>query len=202
MRYVLSGFRRLRAILCSAASLLRRFRCRVGAMLCRTDFRMGRGNVLLVPVVVNGKGRVRIGDKNYFGCPTAPMMGNGALLIQARLPEASVVIGDGNATSNNFSIIAHDSVTIGNDCRIGDLVTIFDADAHEIDPLKRNVGIGKHAPVHIGNNVWLGSRVMVLKGVTIGDNSVIAAMSVVTKSIPENCVAAGNPAKVIKKIRE
>ncbi len=55
-------------------------------------------------------------------------------------------------------------------------------------------------PVRIGNNVWIGSRVMVLKGASIGDNSVIAAMSVVTSAIPANCVAAGVPAKVIRKI--
>nr|WP_268998954.1 DapH/DapD/GlmU-related protein [Leptospira interrogans] len=52
--------------------------------------------------------------------------------------------------------------------------------------------------VVIGNNVWLGSQVIVLKGVKIGDNSVIGAGSVVTKSIPENCLAAGNPAKPIR----
>lgn len=55
-------------------------------------------------------------------------------------------------------------------------------------------------PVTIGNNVWLGSRVMILKGVSIGDNSVIGASSVVTKPIPANCIAAGNPAKIIRYI--
>jgi maltose O-acetyltransferase len=60
--------------------------------------------------------------------------------------------------------------------------------------------VGTIKPVSIGNNVWIGSRVMILKGASIGDNSVIAAMSVVTSAIPANCVAAGVPAKVIRKI--
>ena len=58
----------------------------------------------------------------------------------------------------------------------------------------------KTAPVIIGNNVWIGMNATILKGVTIGDNSVVAAGSVVTKSVPANVVVAGNPAVVIKKL--
>jgi maltose O-acetyltransferase len=96
--------------------------------------------------------------------------------------------------------VATKSIVIGNGCQIGDLVAIYDTDFHEINPATRNNSTGECAPVHIGNNVWLGSRVIVLKGVTIGDNSVVAAMSVVTKSLPTNCIAAGVPAKVVKAI--
>jgi acetyltransferase-like isoleucine patch superfamily enzyme len=77
---------------------------------------------------------------------------------------------------------------------------VYDCDFHEVNQCIRSQGLGRSKPVHIGNNVGLGSRVMVLKVVTIGDNSVIAAMSVVTKSVPANCVAAGVPAKVIRSI--
>jgi maltose O-acetyltransferase len=83
---------------------------------------------------------------------------------------------------------------------IGDQVTILDCDFHEISPITRMNGVGPIEPVVIGDNVWLGSRVMVLKGVTIGENSVVAAMSVVTKSIPPNSIAVGNPARVIRSI--
>ena len=96
--------------------------------------------------------------------------------------------------------MANDCIAIGNKCQIGDLVAIYDSDFHEISPATRNRSTGPSAPVRIGNNVWLGSRVMVLKGVAIGDNSVIAAMSVVTKSVPPNSLAAGIPAKVIRSI--
>jgi maltose O-acetyltransferase len=85
-------------------------------------------------------------------------------------------------------------------CQIGDQVAIYDCDFHEINPSTRDRSYGPTSPVVIGNNVWLGSRVIVLKGVTIGDNSVVGAMSVVTKSIPANCVAAGIPARIIRHI--
>ncbi|EMI41654.1 transferase hexapeptide repeat containing protein [Rhodopirellula sp. SWK7] len=87
-------------------------------------------------------------------------------------------------------------MSIGDRCLIGDGVTIFDSDFHGIHPDQRHQ-LGNHSPVSISNNVWLGSRVMVLKGVSIGENSIVAAMSVVTKDIPANVIAAGNPARVI-----
>jgi maltose O-acetyltransferase len=161
---------------------------------------MYEGNRFAVPLVINGKGRVQIGRRNSFGFGMAPMLGNGSILIQARTPDAEIVIGERNISSNNIAIVATKSIVIGNGCQIGDLVAIYDTDFHEINPATRNNSTGECAPVHIGNNVWLGSRVIVLKGVTIGDNSVVAAMSVVTKSLPTNCIAAGVPAKVVKAI--
>jgi maltose O-acetyltransferase len=161
---------------------------------------MGKGNRLGVPLRVNGYGSVRIGSGNSLGYGMSPMMGSGTILIQARTPQASITIGEGNLTSNNISIVANDSIAIGDHCQMGDLVAIYDSDFHEINPATRNRTAGPSAPVRIGNNVWLGSRVMVLKGVSIGDNSVIAAMSVVTRSVPPNSLAAGIPAKVIRSI--
>ena len=79
-------------------------------------------------------------------------------------------------------------------------MAIYDCDFHEINPESRNASVGQILPVSIGDNVWLGSRIMVLKGVSIGSHSVIAAGSIVTQSIPSRCIAAGIPAKVIKKI--
>ena len=141
-----------------------------------------------------------IGRSNSFGFRAAPRLGTGEILLQPRSPDAEILIGDRNMTSNNLSILANRRITIGNDCLIGDLVVISDCDFHEISPANRNRGAGPTAAVSIGNNVWLGSRVMVLKGVIIGDNSVVAAMSVVTKSIPADSLAAGVPARVIRSI--
>jgi len=78
------------------------------------------------------------------------------------------------------------------------LTSIYDCDSHEVDPKFRRRSVGPIEPVIIGDNVWFGSRVQVLRGVSIGDNSVIGAGSVVVQSIPANCVAAGVPAKVIR----
>ena len=73
---------------------------------------------------------------------------------------------------------------------------------HPLDHSKRNKGIEWAKPITVGNNVWLGGDVTVLPGVTIGDNSVIGAGSVVTKDIPANCVAVGNPCRVLRKITD
>lgn len=153
-----------------------------------------------VPVRGDGAGTLVIGKHNSFGFRPCIRLGSGAILIQARHPNAEIFIGEGNAFSNNISIVANERITIGDRCRIGDMVAIWDCDFHELQPETRNRSHGATAPVHIGNNVWLGSRAIVMKGVTIGDNSVIAAMSVVTKSIPPNCIAAGFPARVVRSL--
>lgn len=98
------------------------------------------------------------------------------------------------------SLAANQSIKLGNQCQIGDLVAINDCDFHEISPASRNRSAGPTAPACIGNNVWLGSREVVLKGVSIGDNSVAGARSLVTRSLPANVIAAGIPAKIIRKI--
>lgn len=79
--------------------------------------------------------------------------------------------------------------------RVGANVTIMDGDAHQDDPRA-----GKNAPIVIEDNVWIGANATILKGVTIGRNSLIGAGSVVVKSIPENVIAAGNPCRVIKSL--
>lgn len=93
------------------------------------------------------------------------------------------------------------SITIGDHTLIGPETGIYTA-CHPIDPFIRleNQEYGK--PITIGKNVWIGGHCVILPGVTIGDNSVIGAGSVVTKDIPSNVVAVGNPCKVIKNIKE
>jgi len=161
---------------------------------------LGKGVVFHVPVKGGGRGTIRVGDHTSLGFRLAGRLGSGEILLQARAPEAEIIIGRDNWFSNNTSLCAVQSIRIGDLCRIGDLVAIMDADFHEISPATRNRSVGAVKPVSIGNNVWIGSRAMVLKGASIGDNSVIAAMSVVTAAIPANCVAAGVPARVIRKI--
>ena len=170
-----------------------------GSVRCRRLEREPK-NRFDVPVWCEGPGVVRIGSGNHFGFKPAPRLGRGQILLQTRGPEAELVIGNRNVFNNNISIIATKRITIGNSCLIGDQVVVIDSDFHEIDPDLRKRSTGPSEAVAIGNNVWLGSRSMVLKGVTVGDNTVVGAMSLVNKSIPANCLAAGNPAKVIRKI--
>ena len=101
----------------------------------------------------------------------------------------------------NFSLTILDEakVTIGDDCFVGPNVSIYTA-CHSTDPIERNSRKEWALPVSIGNNVWIGGAVTILPGVTIGDNVTIGAGSVVVKDIPSDCVAAGNPCKVVRKI--
>ena len=99
----------------------------------------------------------------------------------------------------NFTVLDEAYVTIGDDCFVGPNVSIYTA-CHDTDPLKRNSREEWAEPVTIGDNVWIGGNTTILPGVTIGSNVTIGAGSVVVKDIPDNCVAVGNPARVIKEI--
>ncbi|MFT3834346.1 MAG: sugar O-acetyltransferase [Micropruina sp.] len=101
----------------------------------------------------------------------------------------------------NYNLTALDVVpiTIGEDCMIGPNVQLL-TPTHPVDPQPRRDKLEAAQPIAIGDNVWLGGGVIVCPGVTIGDNSVIGAGSVVTKDVPANVVAVGNPARVIREI--
>ncbi len=101
----------------------------------------------------------------------------------------------------NYNLVALDvvAITIGEDCQIGPNVQLL-TPTHPIDPGPRRDKLEAAEPITIGDNVWLGGGVIVCPGVTIGDNSVIGAGSVVTRDIPSNVVAVGNPARVIREI--
>ena len=109
---------------------------------------------------------------------------------------AKLVIGD-RCSFSGVALRRFGDITLGDNVRVGANTTIISGDAHQDDPRA-----GKDKPINIEDNVWIGSNVMILKGVTIGRNSVVGAGSIVTKSIPENVVAAGNPCKVIKPLNE
>ena len=117
-------------------------------------------------------------------------------------PGATLTIGN-NVGMSSTRLWIHESARIGNNVKIGGCVLITDTDAHPMDYMARrssNEGT-KSAPVVIEDDVWVGAHCIILKGVTIGARSVIGAGSVVTKSIPADCVAAGNPCRVIKNLK-
>lgn len=154
-----------------------------------------------VPVRCDGTGKVCIGSDVTLGFRPAPRYGSGEILLQSRGVGSSISIGEGTKLSNNIVIVAAKKISIGRKCLLGDSVYIIDTDAHPIDPFLRHTPSSEAAEVVVGNNVWLGSRVMVLKGSVIGDNSVVAAGAVVAGAIPCNVVAAGVPAKVIRTLK-
>ncbi len=110
-----------------------------------------------------------------------------------------IVIGD--RTFVNYNLMALDvaPITIGADCQIGPNVQLL-TPTHPIEPQPRRDRLEAALPITVGDNVWLGGGVIVCPGVTIGDNSVVGAGSVVTRDIPANTVAVGNPARVIREI--
>ncbi|MEC0184719.1 sugar O-acetyltransferase [Paenibacillus peoriae] len=100
----------------------------------------------------------------------------------------------------NCTILDMAEVHIGNNCMIASNVGIYTA-SHNIEPKNRNK-TGYGIPIKIGNNVWIGGHCVIFPGVSIGDNSIVAAGSVVTKDVPANMIVAGNPAKVLRTITE
>ena len=115
-----------------------------------------------------------------------------------------------NVAMSDVSIWVHNYVRIGSYVTIGAGCMINDSNSHALDYLSRryerelidlqSYACIKHAPIIIGNDTFIGARTIINKGVTIGDRSIIAAGSVVVKDIPNDCIAGGNPCKVIKRI--
>ena len=110
----------------------------------------------------------------------------------------TIRIGDAVMISPGVRISASDEILIGDGCMFANGAYVTDCDWHGIyDRTERDA---QAYPVHIGNNVWVGDHATVLKGVTIGDNSIVAACSVVTKDVPANVIVAGNPARIVKEL--
>ncbi len=110
-------------------------------------------------------------------------------------------VGKNFFANYNCTILDVGTVTIGDNCQMAPNVAIYTA-GHPLHPDTRRTAWEYGIPVTIGHDVWLGGSVVVCPGVTIGDNVVIGAGSVVTKDIPSNCVAAGNPCRVIREITD
>lgn len=111
------------------------------------------------------------------------------------------IIGHGTFINHNAYFMDGAKIKIGKNCFIGPNCGIYTAN-HPIIAEERNKGFELAEPVHIGDNVWIGADVTILPGVTIGENSVIGAKSVVTKNIPANVIALGNPCRVLRSITE
>lgn len=128
---------------------------------------------------------------------------NHPVVLRTLRPGAEIVIGEDTGMSGG-SICAASSIRIGAGCLIGANVTLADTDFHAINPVNRRYNKNPDeiavTPIVIEDNVFIGADVFVLKGVTIGKNSVVGAGAVVTRDVPANSIAVGNPARVAKRI--
>ena len=113
----------------------------------------------------------------------------------------NINLGENFYSNHNLVILDAAKVTFGDNIFVGPSCGFHTA-GHPIDFERRNQGLEYAHPITVGNNVWFGAGVQVLPGVTIGDNVVIGAGSIVVKDIPSNCVAVGNPCKVIREITD
>ena len=108
-------------------------------------------------------------------------------------------VGDNFYVNYNCVFLDAGGIIAGNDVRIGPNTGIY-TPQHAFDPAERAAGYECSRPVVLGDNVWIGGNVSILGGVTIGENSIIGAGSVVTRSIPADVIAAGNPCRVLRKM--
>ncbi|MCD4853325.1 sugar O-acetyltransferase [Arthrobacter sp. AK01] len=111
----------------------------------------------------------------------------------------NVTVGSGTFINYNLTALDVAPIRIGSDCQIGPNVQLL-TPTHPLEAKPRRDKLEAAKPIVIGDNVWLGGGVIVLAGVTIGENSVVGAGSVVTKDLPADVLAVGSPAKVIKSI--
>ncbi|MFD4372437.1 sugar O-acetyltransferase [Streptomyces sp. NPDC058486] len=112
---------------------------------------------------------------------------------------SNITIGARTFVNYNLTALDVAAITIGEDCQIGPNVQLL-TPTHPLEPQPRRDKLEAARPITLGDNVWLGGGVIVCPGVTIGDNSVVGAGSVVTKDIPANVVAVGNPARPVRDL--
>jgi acetyltransferase-like isoleucine patch superfamily enzyme len=156
-----------------------------------------RGRASL-PFSVRLRGRIRIAGRGNVE------LGNGITLIGNIVPvefvahsDARILVGDHTFINYGASISAHELVTIGRHCHLGHYCLIIDNNEHDI---RQHEVLPPSKPVMIEDHVWIGSRVLILPGVRIGHHAVIGGGSVVTSDVPAHCVAAGNPARIVRSL--
>jgi acetyltransferase-like isoleucine patch superfamily enzyme len=161
-----------------------------------------RAKIMGLPLVARCDGsRIVIGDDVVL-CSASRWTALGVahpVVLRTLRPGAFLGIGRGSALSGG-SFCAAVSVRIGERCLIGADVTIADTDFHALDPAQRAAGWDEIAcaPVEIGDDVFIGTRATILKGVRIGDGAVVGAGSVVTRCVPAFATVAGNPATIVR----
>lgn len=168
--------------------------------------KIGQNSIFIgIPEVTCKEGsKISIGCEGLFisRCFSTALGINHPIILRTLTSTSEIIIGN-NVGISGGAICAAKRITIGDECMLGADVLIADTDFHSIHPKFRknnDYSYDTASEICLKNNVFIGTRSIILKGVTIGENSVIGAGSVVTSSIPSNVIAAGNPCRVIRKI--
>ena len=158
---------------------------------------------LLTPTHFKGAGRIRIAADAVMGVPRSPGSYS-ASYVEARTPDSLIEIGPGSVFNNRCVLISEGaSIRFGANCLIGPELHVMDSNSHDLALERRRQPDPKPAPVLIGDDVFIGSRVTILKGAQIGRGCVIAAGAVVFPHFvaPEMSMIAGNPAQVVSRLQ-
>lgn len=163
---------------------------------------MGPGVIIDYKTVVINKGnKITLGENVYIRSDSrgyqAGMPFPATLLTDVK--NATISIG-ANTRIVGAYIHAQDSIVMGKNCLIASGVNILDSNGHQVYSLNRTVNRDKPEKIVLGDNVWVGINAIILKGTTIGSNSIVAAGSVVKGDFPDNTLIAGNPAKAVKTL--
>jgi acetyltransferase-like isoleucine patch superfamily enzyme len=163
--------------------------------LLSKDIKIGSAFRVYGKLIIRGSGKVRLGNNCYIDGLTF-----GSVCLSATLPDSFISVG-ANCGFNGTVIQCYRLVEIDDWSNISDAY-ITDTPAHSIKKNRREIPSKETPafPVKIGKNVWISTRAVILHGVSIGDNSVIAACSLVRKNVPSDVLAAGNPLQIIKRI--
>ena len=147
---------------------------------------------------INNKGTIILGHSVYLH--SFPDGFSYRTALSTYFPEAIISIGD-NCSLNGTNIHCNEKVMIGNNCLLGPGTIICDNNSHRVskDFIERKKK-AESKPIILKDNVWVGMNTIIMKGVIIGENSIIAAGSLVIEDIPANCLYGGHPAQFIKKL--
>ena len=181
-------------------NILTAFKCLIFRVKLKRGIRKQGGRV-------SGNVKLTVGENANFTFGKALYLNGGGITAAQRMQ--IIVNGGGKLCMGDYtgistsSIYCQDEIMIGSHVNIGAECVIIDSNFHSTNwqdraDRRKDVQNAKTAPIHIGDYVFIGTRCIINKGVTIGEKSIIAAGSVVVKDIPANCIAGGNPCEVIK----
>lgn len=168
-------------------------------------FGEGRKTInVITPTVFKGLGRIRLSTTTVFGVPRSPNS-YGCTYVESRTPDSCIQIGPGTVFNNKAVLISEGaSITFGERCLVGPELHVMDSNSHQLDLPNRTQPDANPRPVHIGNDVFIGSRVTILKGARIGNGCVISAGTVVTPNFeaPDMSIVAGNPCRIVGRVKD